>query len=138
MVINTEMLLAAYPVGSLYLTTNSINPGTLFGGTWEQITSDAYLKIVSSNAGNLGGTSSQHKIPISSMPKHRHGIGYQDGNSLVDACYNYSGIVGGGGVAIVNPASSYSKITGNYINQTGGDQAYYPYYYGIYVWRRTA
>lgn len=138
MIINTELLLAAYPVGSLYLTTNNINPGTIFGGTWEKITSDAYLKIVNSNPGQLGGTSSEHKIPISSMPKHRHGIGYQDGSSLVDACYNYNGIVGGGGVAIVNPAASYSKITGNYINQTGGDQPYYPYYYGIYVWRRTA
>lgn len=138
MIINTELLLAAYPVGSLYFTTNSINPKTLFGGTWEQITSDAYLKIVSNNAGSLGGTSNQHKIPISSMPAHRHGIGHGAGSSLVDACYNFNNIVGGGGIAVSNVSASYSKITGNYIEEMGGGQAYYPYYYGIYVWRRTA
>ena len=73
MIINTNMLLAAYPVGSLYLTTNEINPGTLFGGTWEKLTGDAYLKIVTSNPGQYDGTSDQHKIPINSMPSHRHG-----------------------------------------------------------------
>ena len=120
MKINVDLI---YPVGSLYMTTNTISPETLFGGTWEKITSDAYLKIVDSAAGNLGGTSSDHKIPISSMPSHNHGLGHgvmEAGNSAHNFFYG---------------GSSYEGAlfaTGN----TGGGNAYYPYYYGIYLWRR--
>lgn len=136
MVINTEILLAAYPVGSLYLTTNSINPGTLFGGTWEQITSDAYLKIVSSDAGQLGGTSSAHKIPVTSLPSHSHTENTE--------CYiNNSGsdnryFLNQGGGTWCNTVSQGRRNANVYTGNTGGGQAYYPYYYGIYVWTRTA
>lgn len=137
MLINTDFLLnQIYPIGSLYITTNAANPSTFLGGTWEQITSDAYLKIVSSNAGTLGGTSSDHKIPISSMPRHRH--------DMTDRTYsgqtNKMGVRqdgGGGSHSVPSYAStnSYSVYTPDY---EGGGNAYYPYYYGIYVFRRTA
>lgn len=39
---------AIYPIGALYLSMNNTNPSTLFGGTWKQLTADAYLKIVTS------------------------------------------------------------------------------------------
>lgn len=31
-----------YPIGSVYISVNDINPSTLFGGTWSRIT-DGYL-----------------------------------------------------------------------------------------------
>jgi len=71
MQINVDLI---YPIGSIYMSINTVSPATLFGGTWEQITDDAYLKIVSSNPGELGGTSSDHKITIESMPSHNHGL----------------------------------------------------------------
>lgn len=129
MIINTDFLLnQIYPVGSLYITTNETNPSNFLGGTWEKITSDAYLKIVSSNAGNYGGTSSDHKIPIESMPSHTHGI---------------YGALTGETKPITNSGNDWGVGTtrGWYQNSntyTGGGQAYYPYYYGIICWHRTA
>lgn len=137
MIINTDFLLnQIYPVGSLYITTNETNPSNFLGGTWEKITSDAYLKIVSSNAGNLGGTSSDHKIPVSSMPSHTHDMNDNVyGNQL-----NKMGVRGDGGggshsIPSYNQTNGFSVYKPTY---TGGSQAYYPYYYGIYVFRRTA
>ena len=116
-----------YPMGSIYLSINATNPSEYFGGTWEQITSDAYLKIVSSNAGSLGGTSADHKIPIESMPSHTHGI---------------YGALTGETKPISNSGNDWGVGTTRGWNQnsntyTGGGQAYYPYYYGVYVWKRT-
>lgn len=137
MIINTDFLLnQIYPVGSLYITTNETNPSNFLGGTWEKITSDAYLKIVSSNAGNLGGTSSDHKIPVSSMPSHTHDMNDSTyGNQL-----NKMGVRGDGGGGS-HSIPSYTQTNGFSVYKptyTGGGQAYYPYYYGIYVFRRTA
>ena len=123
MIMNIDFI---YPIGSIYLSVNATNPSKYFGGTWQQITSDAYLKIVSSNAGSLGGTSADHKIPVSSIPSHNHHI------SSMRNCGASSG--GFYGVACNSSAGAVGMGTDN----TGGGQAYYPYYYGIYVFRRTA
>ena len=128
MMINPNMILnAVYPVGSLYLTTNDINPSIFLGGTWEKITEDAYLKIVTTDAGELGGTSSNHKIPTTSMPIHTH-----TGLTGIGLAFTGAGSDGGG----IHLANGYDGriATGS----SGGGQAYYPYYYGIYVFRRTA
>lgn len=128
MLINSDFLLnQIYPVGSLYITTNNTNPSQFLGGTWEQITSDAYLKIVSSKAGSLGGTSSQHKIPISSMPNHSHKVRYTGGAA--------NGNCGGMPGTSVDATPGYNDLL---VAFEGGSQAYYPYYYGIYVFKRTA
>lgn len=116
-----------HPIGSLYISVDSTSPATLFGGTWQQITSDAYLKIVTSNGGDLGGTASDHKIPLTSMPPHNHEV--------------YSS---GGNAARFNITKSYDRNmkeqadTGAIIGGAGGGQPYYPYYLGVYVWKRTA
>lgn len=130
MTINVDLI---YPIGSIYLTTSSVSPQTLFGGTWEQITNDAYLKIASgSTAGNLGGTSSDHKIPVTSIPAHYHDFAdsgrplYWDSGLTAIAKYT-----AGSNGSIQYTWSARTK-------NTGGGQAYYPYYYDVFVWRRTA
>lgn len=124
------MLNLVHPVGELYLTTNSLfNPNISWGGTWEKLTSDAYFKIVSSNAGQLGGTSSQHKIPIGSMPTHSHtflSIPTEDTQPWVAP----------------HQVFLYKYVQGTHYTMTtttsGDGSAYYPYYYGVIAWHRTA
>ena len=90
-----------YPIGSIYISINNTNPGTLFGGTWEQI-EDKFLLSAGSTytAGNTGGsasnshthtmahthtqvattsggpsnnTSGSTAISVAQMPSHNHG-----------------------------------------------------------------
>ena len=74
-----SLALAMYPVGSIYLSVNNVNPGTLFGGTWVQI-KDTFLLTAGDtySAGATGGTAShthttaEHTLTVNEMPKHRH------------------------------------------------------------------
>lgn len=132
-----------YPIGSLYISKENVSPASLFGGTWEQLTTDAYFKIVSSNGRKLGGTSDEHKIPVESMPTHNHiqraeganyaefevfrGYGDYQTGSLVGNSHRANGTQA---VYITN-GSQYVHTWNN-----GNDQPYYPYYYGVYAWIR--
>lgn len=110
-------------VGQIILTTSSsFDPSLIFGGNWQQLSADAYLKIVSSNAGTLGGTSPDHKIPIESMPNHTHST------PVVSGSYTTMNGSGNTWVPIYN---------NNNVGYSGGGQAYYPYYYGVIAWLRT-
>ena len=53
-----ELVDLIYPIGSIYISVNSVSPATLFGGTWEQI-QDRFLLSAGSTytAGNTGGVS---------------------------------------------------------------------------------
>lgn len=128
MQINVDLI---YPIGSLYLTTSTVSPAVLFGGTWGRISDDAYLKIATgSTAGNLDGTSSNHKIPLTSIPSHTHRIyGYNPGSST-------TGQFGNQPLQIKNDTKS--QWYSNNPESAGGGQAYYPYYYDVFVWKRIA
>lgn len=128
MQINVDLI---YPIGSLYLTTSTISPEILFGGTWERLTADAYLKIATGNsAGTLGGTSSNHKIPVTSIPAHRH--------SFTSARQYGSGDTTDNSSKLGRTQANADGVTTFYTDYQGGGKAYYPYYYQVFVWKRTA
>ena len=58
-----------YPVGSIYIGVNNVNPSTLFGGTWEQL-KDRFLLGAGDNytAGSTGGEA-EHTIIANELPK---------------------------------------------------------------------
>ena len=49
--VNTQSALSAHPVDSIYISTSSTSPASLFGGSWESIASERVLMGVSSSHG---------------------------------------------------------------------------------------
>jgi len=103
-IINAIML-AVYPVGSIYMSVNNTNPGTLFGGTWVawgsgQVpvgvkTTDTDFATVEKTGGsktastsytpagkNTGGSVGNHTLTVAEMPSHNHNIDRAYGTSL--------------------------------------------------------
>ena len=88
-----------YPVGSIYMNVNSTNPGTLFGGTWEQIQGRFLLGMSSSYPAGSQGGEEEHTLTSGELPLHAHGI------------------IEGGNASFVYPSSrtsSATSSTGNY------------------------
>lgn len=154
-----------YPVGSVYMTSDdNFNPEEVFGGTWNHVTDDVYLKAVMSGGGSIGG-STDHVITSSNLPPHVHGMkhthnvsskGYYAiatqkvwqfetfGGKFTDHSARYK-------VPMVRTATSSSpsgeqrdcKTTGSAsITDTGTgsfkNAAYHPGYYGVHIWERRA
>ena len=65
-------VLEAYPIGSIYISTNSTSPATLFGGTWRQIQGRFLLAADDTyKAGSTGGEAT-HTLTLGEMPEHTH------------------------------------------------------------------
>lgn len=122
-----------YPVGSIYISTVSTSPATLFGGSWTQIT-NRFLYAVPSNsaAKELGGENS-HTLTVNEMPTHSHGIETWYGSDQWSLGYIWSRAAGNGSS---NKRGGQAPSTYN----TGGGQAHnnMPQYFTCYAWYRTA
>ena len=69
----TALLNFCYPVGSLYWSSKSTNPSTLFGGTWVQI-KDRFVLACGDTYNTTGATggASTVTLSVSNMPSHSH------------------------------------------------------------------
>ena len=125
------MLDKAYPVGSIYMSVNSTNPKTLFGGTWVQL-KDRFLLAAGTTykAGSTGGEAT-HTLTASEMPSHNHAVYYPNaGAADHSAPGNYPD----------GPSDSTYYAIGSYTSSAGGGGAHnnLPPYLSVYVWKRTA
>lgn len=64
-----EIFNVIYPVGSIYMSANNVNPATLFGGTWQKI--EGRFMLASGSGYNLGGTGGSANATI---PSHTHNV----------------------------------------------------------------
>ena len=62
-----DLLDLVYPVGAIYMSVNSINPSTLFGGTWERL-KDRFLLAAGDTFSNGATGGSKDAVVIS----HKH------------------------------------------------------------------
>ena len=68
-----KLMKLIYPVGSLYWSSKSTNPATLFGGTWTQI-KDRFVLACGDTYNTTGATggASTVTLSVSNMPSHTH------------------------------------------------------------------
>lgn len=118
-------ILAAYPVGSIYMSVNDTSPASLFGGTWEQL-KDRFLLAAGDayNAGLTGGEAT-HTLTIEEMPSHSHKM-ENVGLSWSTGSFSYS--------------VQYTEISsrGYNTNDVGGNLSHnnMPPYLVVYCWKR--
>lgn len=131
-----EAKLAAWPIGSIYMSVSSTSPASLFGGTWERI-SDRFLFAASSSypAGSTGGEFT-HKLTQSELPDYS--LSVANGSNVIRSK------TGSSADAYVQTQSSGWGIP-NWESKTvtvasGGSGAAHnnmPPYLSVWMWKRT-
>lgn len=156
--------LAAYPVGSIYMSVNSTSPATLFGGTWEEIAGGRVL--LGQNSTYKAGTTGGAATHTHTGPAHTHAygakfssyygiLGMTNANGSTFNLWNGSSWVAGSGSestisvkvntglnaasATKSVASPYCKtVTGSSGTGNTGSASSLPPYLAVYMWKRTA
>ncbi len=80
--LSSQIKLEAYPVGSIYISTDATNPASKFGGTWESYGEGKTLLSSSGTSGQTGG-SNKVTLTTANLPSHTHI--YQKANSTTEA-----------------------------------------------------
>lgn len=124
-----------YPVGSIYMSVSSTNPGSFFGGTWVQWGNGRVPLGMGSNGTTnyttvqATGGSETVTLTTAQIPSHSHRImNYYPGGG--SSGYSYCPDVGGGSVGYYNMGTE----------ATGSGQAHNNLqpYITCYMWKRTA
>lgn len=63
-----NLLMAVYPVGSIYLSTSSVSPSTVIGGTWTAI-SGSVLAITGSGYAGSASYGGVKKLALTHFPR---------------------------------------------------------------------
>lgn len=126
----STVLNKVYPVGAIYMSVNSTNPKTLFGGTWVQI-KDRFLLAAGTTykAGATGGEAT-HTLTADEIPNHQHVLWYPNAGGEQSAAIGYPE------AGSKNTWYAEASKTGG----AGGGAAHnnMPPYLAVYVWKRTA
>lgn len=75
-----------YPIGSIYMNVNNVEPSAIFGGSWERMPSGRML-INSGDGFNLGqiGGEKEHRLTEDELASHSHDVNNINGNTTSTA-----------------------------------------------------
>ena len=112
-----------WPVGSIYLSINDINPSKWFGGTWKQIAKGRTLVGVDPNDEDFDQVEKTGGSKF--LQKHNHKIGKSgyEGGTSTDALIFKSGL---------NLVSNYMETNDEGTGNSGNLQPYFT----CYMWQR--
>lgn len=147
--LKSEVLLAAHPVGSYYISDNATDPGTLFGGTWKML--DPGLTLISQGKGTdkfgsfefvAGQTYGErmHQLTVEELPYTQAYLKFENGGKPVTVSCT------GVGTEVLNiPSYEISKNNStkngsNVFVSFGSSKTHNntPTCRAVYVWARTA
>lgn len=116
-----------YPIGSIYMSANDVNPDTLFGGTWDKV--ENRFLLASSTTYPLGSTGGEatHTLTTSEIPSHTHGL--NGGGSYMEMTPSTTS----GFSAMLPDEDTDTKAAGG-----GGAHNNMPPYIAVNVWVRIA
>lgn len=131
-----------YPVGSIYISTASTNPGTTFGfGTWSAIQGRMLIGADGTYAGGSTGGAATVTLSAAEMPVHTHvqnSHTHTTGSSAIERSYQFGVrndmLLGAGDMGGATGATTAT-------NQNAGSGAAHnnlPPYLAVYIWTRTA
>ena len=114
-----------YPVGSVYISFNSADPSTLFGGTWERLKDTFLLANGDAYAPNTAGGSATKNITVDNLPNHTHSLSWEGNHTHSRGSMNITAsaqtVATGGNSATWQSASGAFTISGEY--PSGSEQA---------------
>ena len=122
-----KTLLDIFPVGFIWPCATPTSPASIIGGTWERIEDKFILAAGPTYAAGSTGGEATHKLTITEMPAHTHGLGIKSGS--VASGTNYSRL-----------DSSMDTVSDGMMESTGGSMAHnnMPPYEAHYVWKRVS
>ena len=126
-----------YPIGSIYMSINSNNPSTLFGGTWEQIKDKFLLACGNTYPNGSTGGNAKHSHNLSTngwanIVMHNSGFVCYNERTTSDWTANYS--VRASREDSQHSTESYGATLGGTTEET----TILPPYLAVYVWKRIA
>lgn len=141
-----ELMNLIYPVGSIYMSVNSVDPSTLFGGTWEKI-KDRFL-LASGDTYSGGATGGSATVTLngnqSGIQAHSHGPSTSGASFLITEGEPLTRHTVASGSGAENMVRSPSAVLRNASTATvaakSATEAHnnMPPYLVVNVWKRTA